>query len=72
MNPILAQALKTAVPGHKGRVIGSKEDMIERALKQSKPKVIVRTVWDPNHMTYVTRHYSPEGVPMPFTNKMFR
>ena len=72
MNSILAQALKTAVPGYKGRVIGGNEDMIERTLRQSKPKVFIRTVWDPNHMTYVTRHYSSDGVPVTFKNKIPR
>jgi len=72
MNPILAQALKTAVPGHKGRVIGSREDMIERALRQSKPKVIARTTWDPNRMTYITKWYLPDGTPITLKNKISR
>ena len=72
MNPILAQALKTAIPGHKGRVIGNSEDMIERTLRQSKQKVFIRTTWDPNHMTYVTKHYLSDGTPVTFKNKISR
>ena len=70
MNPILAQALKTAIPGHKGRVIGSREDMIERTVRQSYVKLSTKRVWDPNRMTYVTKHYMPDGTLMTLKNKI--
>jgi hypothetical protein len=70
MNPILEQALKTVIPGHKGRVIGSREDMIERTLRRYVPKVTTKTVWDPNRMTYVTKHYMPDGTLMTLKNKI--
>jgi hypothetical protein len=67
MNTILAQTLKTVIPGHKGRVVGSREDMIERTLRQY---VATKTKWDPDRMTYVTKHYLPDGRLMTLKNKI--
>lgn len=62
MNPILVQALKTAVPGHKGTVVGSEADMIRRTLEQSRiPRLRAVTKWDPDRATYITKHYLPDG-----------
>ena len=61
MNTMLARALKTAVPGHTGVVVGSSEDMIQRTVRQSRVKLSTKYVWDPNHMTYTTIHYLPDG-----------
>lgn len=61
MNTMLARALKTAVPGHTGVVVGSREDMIQRTVRQSRVKLSTKYVWDPNHTTYTTIHYLPDG-----------
>lgn len=62
MNPILVQALKTAVPGHKGTVVGSEKDMIRRTIEQTYvPRLRAETKWDPDKATYITKHYLPDG-----------
>jgi hypothetical protein len=53
--------LKAVVPGHKGVIVGSREDMIRRTVAQSQVKLTTKRVWDPNHMTYKTLHYTPDG-----------
>lgn len=74
MNPILVQALKTAVPGHKGIIVGSEKDMIRRAVEQSRvPKLRAETKWDPDKTTYITKYYLPDGTAynaMTLKNKM--
>ena len=71
MNPILEQFAKTCVPGHKGPVVGSREDMIQRTLRQSGlPPTVIKKKWDPNRMTYVTKQYGPDGKPIGLKNKM--
>lgn len=71
MNPILEQFAKTCVPGHKGPVIGSREDMIQRTVRQSGlPPTVIKKRWDPNRMTYVTKQYGSDGKPIGLKNKM--
>ena len=71
MNTILEQFAKTCVPGHKGLVVGSREDMIQRTLKQSGlPPTVIKKRWDPNKMTYITKQYDSEGKPIGLKNKM--
>lgn len=53
--------LKAVVPGHKGVIVGSREDMIRRTVAQSQVKLTTKRVWDPNHMMYKTLHYTPDG-----------
>ena len=63
------------VPGHKGVIVGSREDMIQRTLRQSRVKLTTKYMWNPNRMTYMTEHYLPDGTPynaMTLNNKISR
>jgi hypothetical protein len=63
------------VPGHKGVIVGSREDMIQRTLRQSRVKLTTKYIWNPNRMTYMTVHYLPDGTPynaMTLKNKISR
>lgn len=72
MNPIsraynyhvMRATIKTAIPGYKGKEpVGCEADMRRRAVAQSKVHLIHKTVWLPDRMTYVTKHYLPDGTP---------
>ena len=45
------------VPGHKGLVVGDRQDMMRRTLLLSKPKLVYKTTWDPLSKSKTTKSY---------------
>ena len=49
------------IPGHTGIVVGDQTDMIRRTIESTKPKLIKKTVWNPQIMSNVTRLYREDN-----------
>ena len=45
------------VPGHKGPVVGDRQDMIRRTVESTKPKLVQKRKWDPHTKSTYTRSY---------------
>lgn len=47
------------IPGHKGMIVGDREDMIRRArlLSKSEAKLMYKRKWDPNSKSKITKAY---------------
>ena len=45
------------VPGHKGPVVGDRQDMIRRTIESTKPKLVQKRKWDPHTKSTYTRSY---------------
>ena len=49
------------VPGYTGTIVGDQADMIRRTIESTKPKLIKKTVWNPQIMSNVTRLYREDN-----------